>query len=310
MPMAFAAPFGAVAAAQPGASPPPTTERLYPEPLFVKNTFLNMPEPRPWSLDGCQERQAISCPTSSLDLRAEASPGCALDGLHEALVEVASSRRQISHWSNSVQPADIAQEEPPRSPSPRPLEQQPPLPADIAPPPLEDRESIVAGTADLQPTYDGYSCATFVQCPFDVVEGSASVHSYLGPHGVAVPVLLLHEVLSAPLHAQLPPPTAYITPGDEIPPTALYITQDQAQHQGGQLPSIGSMGHHAGECRPCAFTAKGCATGRDCRFCHLCDVGEHKRQKKEKYATRRMAVKMKNVLTGATRDWMGRAKSL
>jgi hypothetical protein len=53
----------------------------------------------------------------------------------------------------------------------------------------------------------------------------------------------------------------------------------------GPLPSRGSAGHHLGRCKPCAFVGtKGCNSGTDCRFCHLCEVGEKKRREKEKKA--------------------------
>jgi hypothetical protein len=56
-----------------------------------------------------------------------------------------------------------------------------------------------------------------------------------------------------------------------------------AQH--GFLPSVGSAGHRVGRCKPCAFAGtKGCSSGSDCRFCHLCEVGEKKRRQKEKRA--------------------------
>ena len=49
------------------------------------------------------------------------------------------------------------------------------------------------------------------------------------------------------------------------------------------LPSIGSGGHATGECKPCVFFhKKGCATGRTCLFCHLCQPGEKQRRKERK----------------------------
>mmetsp|Transcript_10416 Transcript_10416/g.31614 ORF Transcript_10416/g.31614 Transcript_10416/m.31614 type:complete len:332 (-) Transcript_10416:346-1341(-) len=57
------------------------------------------------------------------------------------------------------------------------------------------------------------------------------------------------------------------------------------------LPSIGSAGHFVGECKPCAFVQKGCMSGVECKFCHLCECGEKKRRKKEKVAMRREANK-------------------
>lgn len=49
------------------------------------------------------------------------------------------------------------------------------------------------------------------------------------------------------------------------------------------LPTIGSIGHRARTCKPCAFLhTKGCENGVNCPFCHLCKPGEKKRRLKEK----------------------------
>ncbi|CAE7582953.1 rlmJ [Symbiodinium natans] len=51
------------------------------------------------------------------------------------------------------------------------------------------------------------------------------------------------------------------------------------------LPSVGSVGHEEGTCRPCAFVfKKGCDSGSQCTFCHLCPPGEKKRRLKERGA--------------------------
>ena len=48
-----------------------------------------------------------------------------------------------------------------------------------------------------------------------------------------------------------------------------------------EMPSIGSHGHSAGACKPCAFVhTKGCDNGAMCLFCHLCGRGEKKRRQK------------------------------
>lgn len=52
-----------------------------------------------------------------------------------------------------------------------------------------------------------------------------------------------------------------------------------------ELPSMGSLGHDIGDCKPCAFfNTKGCGNGASCKFCHLCDAGEKKRRLKMKKA--------------------------
>ena len=49
--------------------------------------------------------------------------------------------------------------------------------------------------------------------------------------------------------------------------------------------SMGSDGHDQRQCKPCAFFhTKGCSSGRDCEFCHLCPKGEKQRRQKEKRA--------------------------
>jgi len=49
-----------------------------------------------------------------------------------------------------------------------------------------------------------------------------------------------------------------------------------------EMPSVGSVGHWDGTCKPCAFMARGCTCGVSCPFCHLCDPNEKKRRRKDK----------------------------
>jgi len=49
-----------------------------------------------------------------------------------------------------------------------------------------------------------------------------------------------------------------------------------------EMPSVGSIEHYNGTCKPCAFMARGCTSGVDCPFCHLCDINEKKRRRKDK----------------------------
>lgn len=65
------------------------------------------------------------------------------------------------------------------------------------------------------------------------------------------------------------------------------------------LPSAGSTGHHLGQCRPCAFwTTKGCSSGQECQFCHLCAPGEKKRRQKAKRAFFGALAEMQRCFTG------------
>jgi len=46
-------------------------------------------------------------------------------------------------------------------------------------------------------------------------------------------------------------------------------------------PSIGSVQHRSGRCKPCAFFhTKGCQNDKACLFCHLCPPGEKARRKR------------------------------
>lgn len=49
-----------------------------------------------------------------------------------------------------------------------------------------------------------------------------------------------------------------------------------------ELPSVGSVLHASGTCRPCAWFWKphGCGNGRHCCHCHLCPEGEIKARRK------------------------------
>jgi len=68
-----------------------------------------------------------------------------------------------------------------------------------------------------------------------------------------------------------------------------------------ECPSAGSKGHSAGFCKPCAFAMKGCASGKDCNFCHLCEPGEKKRRKKEKKEVIREVVRWRKSVTDSWR---------
>ncbi|CAE7247412.1 unnamed protein product [Symbiodinium natans] len=60
----------------------------------------------------------------------------------------------------------------------------------------------------------------------------------------------------------------------------------------GLCVSLGSAGHGTGTCKPCAFFhTKGCSSGKNCTFCHMCPPGEKKRRAK----LIKMAAKLSNL---------------
>jgi len=83
---------------------------------------------------------------------------------------------------------------------------------------------------------------------------------------------------------QFPPPLAR----PQLPPQKVLLELSrvlEVVNAGSvELPSVGSVDHCRGTCRPCAHvhSAKGCKNGPACQFCHLCPPGELKRMQKAK----------------------------
>lgn len=67
------------------------------------------------------------------------------------------------------------------------------------------------------------------------------------------------------------------------------------------MPTIGSARHYIGQCKPCAFVDRGCQSGVDCQFCHICEPGEKKRRKKEKVQFRRQISRWRHNISSSCR---------
>lgn len=124
----------------------------------------------------------------------------------------------------------------------------------------------------------GSPCST--ASPLSAVDTSGLL---LGP-GHSPPVLqcMGTRPLGVPssVAARVPPPPP-------PPPTrwddSLAFGSPTAAAAAAGLPSLGSQGHALSRCRPCAFLhTKGCSSGYECKFCHLCEPGERKRRIREK----------------------------
>jgi len=83
-------------------------------------------------------------------------------------------------------------------------------------------------------------------------------------------------------------PVQPLLPSTESVPV-LHLTDFVLSPQVGtsEVPTVGSIGHAEGRCKPCAFRWKGlgCSNGANCSFCHLCGQDEKKRRQKEKKFT-------------------------
>jgi len=95
-----------------------------------------------------------------------------------------------------------------------------------------------------------------------------------------------------------PPPPMF--PGEQ-PAMIVRLAETMSMPALGSpdMPTLGSMGHRYGSCKPCAFMhTKGCFSGTDCEFCHLCDKNERKRRQKQKHqqAARQQLVEQQRPL--------------
>jgi len=88
---------------------------------------------------------------------------------------------------------------------------------------------------------------------------------------------------------------------DQLPSDTIEVTDakvkipDSSFHSVDQHPSVGSIGHDAGSCHPCAhnWRQSGCSKGAECNFCHYCGEQEFTNHKKHAALRRRMHLKAK-----------------
>lgn len=85
-------------------------------------------------------------------------------------------------------------------------------------------------------------------------------------------------------------------------PPGLNTLEQNAESS--SLPSVGSLLHASGTCKPCAWFYKpgGCSNGAECRHCHLCPEGELKSRKKDKVTSLRQDSKRTHEVSGLAID--------
>mmetsp|Transcript_67270 Transcript_67270/g.161245 ORF Transcript_67270/g.161245 Transcript_67270/m.161245 type:complete len:347 (-) Transcript_67270:68-1108(-) len=272
---------------------PPRRDELpdinYPVPFVIRNTFVEAPLARPVSLDEfIEERKINSCPPSAIGLPPGLPASEVLSEQHDGLMLdsfLATAVKKVTH----------------------------------SPPQLPLSPQLASLLAVPQPDYHHHHISTPF-CSEEVPAGTFDfIPSVRGGRSAAVG--------GAPA-AQMPPPPQWVPHLQEAvvppPPTAsadqaykatlqpMFSTHEvenmnPAQARQGQIlqlaealpepelgspecPTMGSRGHGAGNCKPCAFVhTKGCENGTECIFCHLCEPGEKKRRAKEKKERRREA---------------------
>jgi len=141
---------------------------------------------------------------------------------------------------------------------------------------------------------------TLQYCPGEMLKRSAELIPEPAVSATVVqhlPCLLgaTRKVLTSSFNAADITPEKVVKPGsskvhnDELEaPADVHAKPVLAELGSSALPTVGSMTHGLGSCKPCAFVFKdGCQSGVDCKFCHLCEPGEKRRRKKDWKEARR-----------------------
>jgi len=93
------------------------------------------------------------------------------------------------------------------------------------------------------------------------------------------------KLCQQPQDSNQPPPRVPSVPTPPPPPPRMLASLQTDGKPISSLPTVGSAGHPV-ECKPCAFLhTKGCQSGSECQFCHLCGPGEKKKRQKVKKQT-------------------------
>lgn len=251
--------------------------------LVVKNTFIEMIPP---SVDAFYRKRASrSCPpkrTGSL-LSDVLQGACVLAS--EAQLP-SQCRNLLSGLQGACELADEVQLPSPcriLTPTSSTSSHTPPVQASPRPPmKMEEETSIeplecAAGDAGGDAVIETASFTTH-SAEIDH-DGAVTPTAYAGLAdgsaiaGKTLPPALLQCVATQPVCIAVPAAAVAVPPPPPNDPAPGSF----------ELPSIGSLGHPTGDCRPCAFLhTKGCSTGPACKFCHLCGPGERKRRLREK----------------------------
>jgi len=287
-----------------GSASPPTTPAeeippAYLAPFFAQNTFLHAAVDRSASLDGFfSDRMVRSCPVSMDEEGCAATlagialpPGLgAPPGLNSAPHDTTGTSPTTTWPAASMNvptwPATMDEEE---------LglllwgQQALEMQSQFWPPTIEDEEQLAAILASGM-LGDTTTTAAAVAPP------AAPMPSVLSPKlhhhmPAAMPGMQAHAAphildLSAALAAQEHHKATHTTMaprrggGGKVGGAGGAAMMQQGMLD---LHTLGSAEHFIGTCKPCAFFyTKGCASGAQCVFCHLCPAGEKKRRQKDK----------------------------
>mmetsp|Transcript_68123 Transcript_68123/g.120243 ORF Transcript_68123/g.120243 Transcript_68123/m.120243 type:complete len:401 (-) Transcript_68123:393-1595(-) len=293
-------------------------EMSYPSPLVVRNTFLDYSECSPTSLaDFFQEREIQSCPASGI----MAPPG--LENLG-SIVESEAGDDFVPKMPNNFMATPEKVSGLPEFEYPSPF---------VVRNTFLDTQDVkhLGSLAEFMPDRQWKSCpVSGIGCPPGLSGVSQSIGSGLssfmeeaeenpGSDFFSTPPPAYEPILPNLRFAGVPPPpppmaAPGLAPPQQLPPAMedfvpppppmqapqLRISEALPESSLGsaEMPTVGSAGHHLGNCKPCAFAyTKGCGGGVSCQFCHLCAPGEKKRRQKLKHAVARISAKFGPVNT-------------
>jgi hypothetical protein len=113
--------------------------------------------------------------------------------------------------------------------------------------------------------------------------GNLQLHELVPVSSSEPPVIDVSTMARLPI----PPPPLEMAP---VPVLRLAESLPPPELGSPGLPSVGSISHHNGECRPCAFFhTSGCENKEQCTFCHLCGPSEKKKRLRIHRAQKRQA---------------------
>lgn len=285
----------------------------FPAPLLVKNTFVNFDIGKPASLNEFfEERRTQSCPVSGVSMPPSSADVFYPEASNHVHIETPEmpEAQGIALPMDNFTPVGMLDGnlETPRFLPPPP--QRPPAfdtnwSSPVSPAPLHapvfgiDWQSPAAPA----PMHTPYALDINFQCQVPTAQMHAPMFEGSWQSPVPLPQLdatpqpivldLVHALpttLETVQEMQVARPQTFLNEQSRAPGFCLPLNVSttlrsplDAGYGSPECPTVGSEGHWAGTCKPCAFFhVRGCSNGSLCVFCHLCDAGEKKRRAKDK----------------------------
>lgn len=263
---------------RPEPEPQPKLPEAYSMPICIHNTFIDTPaELSPSLASLLRERQVKTCPSAHIGRLRDLFNGldagsCKLDEVTQT--RLPSEDPETRSASEASSPSSAA------APHVCVLSL-----AGLLGPPSEPPPAHALGD-------EGISAVAHAACRWgEEALGDGAFRSNQIFWSAAQPI---QEVVPAPPAAA---PVAF----QELP--AVPAPPADPAPGSAELPSIGSAGHAAGCCKPCAFFhTVGCTSGLTCQFCHLCDADERKRRRMAKLDARRADRLRRSSEAGSERE--------